>query len=289
MTGDWRFESGLKWRPLMPFGAELDIDLSAPLPEPAAARFVSLLWQSSLLLARHQSLTMQRQQQLMGLLGPILQRAGENGYISTETGQEVSLSELPFHADAAYTTAPFDSLSLHAVDVVDGSSSTRFASAQRAHDALSPALLEQLAAHRVEMISPGFETLSRRTCQIRDPKAMKRGELPSVQINPHNGGSCLWVSEMQAARLLGMEWEASGALLGAVFDRLYAPDNVYEHVWQQGDIVIWDNIALQHARGSLKGVGKRVLQRVIVGTEGVCPHIGPAVDTPAGEAPAVNM
>jgi taurine dioxygenase len=48
---------------------------------------------------------------------------------------------------------------------------------------------------------------------------------------------------------------------------------VYEHTWCNGDIVIWDNIALQHARGSLKSAGRRVLQRVIVGTEGVCPQV----------------
>jgi alpha-ketoglutarate-dependent taurine dioxygenase len=37
--------------------------------------------------------------------------------------------------------------------------------------------------------------------------------------------------------------------------------------------VIWDNIRLQHARGPLRGVGRRVLQRVIVGTEGVIPSL----------------
>ena len=33
-------------------------------------------------------------------------------------------------------------------------------------------------------------------------------------------------------------------------------------------------VALQHMRGSLKGCGNRVLQRVIVGAEGVAPHVG---------------
>jgi alpha-ketoglutarate-dependent taurine dioxygenase len=28
-------------------------------------------------------------------------------------------------------------------------------------------------------------------------------------------------------------------------------------------LVVWDNLTLQHARGSLMGVGRRVLQRVV--------------------------
>ena len=67
--------------------------------------------------------------------------------------------------------------------------------------------------------------------------------------------------------------EESRDLLRAVFDHLYRPESVYEHFWRNGDIVIWDNIALQHMRGSLKNCGRRILQRAIVGTEGVAPHI----------------
>ena len=70
-----------------------------------------------------------------------------------------------------------------------------------------------------------------------------------------------------------MEWEESRDLLHPVYDHLYAPERVLEHRWRNGDFIVWDNIALQHARGNLEGVGKRLLQRVIVGTEGVAPHI----------------
>ena len=39
---------------------------------------------------------------------------------------------------------------------------------------------------------------------------------------------------------------------------------MYEHRWYNGDLVIWDNIALQHARGDMSGCIPRVLQRVCV-------------------------
>lgn len=66
-----------------------------------------------------------------------------------------------------------------------------------------------------------------------------------------------------------MDWDESRELLHSVYEHLYQPNHVLEHRWRNGDIVIWDNIALQHARSSLRNCGKRVLQRVIVGREGV--------------------
>jgi taurine dioxygenase len=98
----------LSYRRLQPFGVELHADLSAPLSHEQARCFVELLWTHGLILARQQHLSMTRQRELCGLAGPILVRAGESGYMNTEGASAPSLSELRWHADAAYTEAPFD-------------------------------------------------------------------------------------------------------------------------------------------------------------------------------------
>lgn len=265
----------LSWRPLQPFGAEIFLDLSASLSAQIEAELIDLLCNRSLFLARGQALSMERQQAVCALFGPILLREGENGYMTNEAGGPAAF-ELSFHADAAYTSHPFDALSLHALDVVDGASSTRFIHAGHAYDSLPSELRDQLETLDQEMIAPHYMELAGRTCDRRDPQAQKRGVMPAININPHNGKRCVWVGEMQTARLLGLGWEESRELLHAVFDHLYAPENVLEHRWRNGDIVIWDNIALQHARGNVEGVGKRLLQRVIVGVEGVAPHVSAA-------------
>lgn len=262
----------LSWRKLEPFGVEIERDLSQPLDGAEAEQFRALFNEHGLLLARGQSLTMARQQELCALLGPILLREGENGYMTNEGGG-VSASELTWHSDAAYTTAPFDALSLHALDVLDGASSTRFIDTAAVLDRLPAGLREALEGRDQEMIAVHYSKLAGRTCDQRDPEALKRGIRPTIYVNPHNGRPGLWVSELQTTRVLDMAWEDSRDLLHEVYDHLYAPANVHEHRWCNGDLIIWDNIALQHARGNTENAGKRLLQRVIVGTEGVAPHI----------------
>lgn len=218
----------LSGRVLSPFGVELDGDLSHPLGAEDAAAFVALYREHGLVVARGQRLSRDAQTALLAHLGPILHREGETGMISTERGG-ASLSELRFHADGAYASRPLDALSLHAVDVVDGASSTRFVSAERAWAKLDPMLRDQLAAMEVEMISPAFEILGERACDRPDPPFMQRGIKPAAYRHAALGVHCLWVSEMHAARIVGLDWEASWALLDRLFSTLYAPGNLYEH------------------------------------------------------------
>jgi taurine dioxygenase len=40
----------------------------------------------------------------------------------------------------------------------------------------------------------------------------------------------------------------SAELLKELFATLYAAERRYEHIWRRGALVIWDNLAIQHAR-----------------------------------------
>ena len=262
----------LEHRLLVPFGVEIAHDLARPLSPGQEQQFRDLFAAHALILARGQNLSMARQRALCGLLGPVLLRQGEDGIMSNEAGGPAA-SALAWHADAAYTRHPFEALSLHGLDVAGGATSTRFVHAGDALDTLDPDLRARIEGREQEMIAPHYTRIAERTCERRDPEALSGGVMPAVRNHPGSGRALLWVGEMQTARLLGMDWEKSRALLRALFDHLYAAERVFEHRWHQGDFIVWDNIALQHARGNLEGTGRRVLQRVIVGREGVAPHV----------------
>jgi taurine dioxygenase len=265
---EWQCEDGLRWRALEPFGAEIENDLRKPLSEPAAKRFVDLFRRHHLIIARGQSLSRPQQQAVMSLLGPLMTtRQGESGFITTDLQHSSATAAYPFHSDGAYTENPFEVLSLHAVDVVDGASSTRFVDAEQGYRTLPASLREKLGSHNAEMIKSTYDSVELRAFETRDPEASRYDERPSIRNHPHTGEPYVAVNEMQTSRLLGMEWEDSRDLLAEVFGHLYEPAGVNEHIWRQGDLVIWDNIACQHARGSLESAGRRVLQRVMVGGE----------------------
>ncbi len=272
MSG-WNTDDGLTWRPLAPFGAEIDHDLDSIFARSAAERFVRLLRETGLILARRQNLTMERQRQVCSLFGPILVRGGESGYLSTQDASAASMSELRWHSDGAYTETPLDAIALHAVDVIDDASSTCFISAAATLASLPSELRRRIEGQQIEMIAPSYDSIGLRTCDRRDPFAQKRGIRSAIYRNPHNGRDCIWVNEMQTAKVLGMEWEEGRDLLHSIYDHLYRPAHIYEHHWRRGDFLFWDNIALQHMRGSLQECGPRVLQRVIVDTDGVAPHL----------------
>ena len=264
-------EQALPFRVLSPLGVEVLRDLSQPFSPAEADHFRDLVRRHSLILARGQSLTMERQRELCALLGPILDRKGENGYMSNEGGGSAATA-LTWHADAAYTPDPFDALSLHALDVVDDASWTRFVSAEDAFDSLPGELRSALESRDQSMIVGDYAKLAERTCDQRDPVIHIQNTLPATHVNPNTGRRCIWTSAMQTQKLLGMEWEDSRDLLHRVYDHLYAPERVFEHRWRNGDFIVWDNMALQHSRGNLDHVGNRLLQRAIVGKAGVAPH-----------------
>jgi len=63
--------------------------------------------------------------------------------------------------------------------------------------------------------------------------------------------------------LMGLPKEENEALLEELFAHLYAPENILEHQWRTGDLVIWDNMAAQHARGTVSLDGPpRTLRKV---------------------------
>ena len=66
--------------------------------------------------------------------------------------------------------------------------------------------------------------------------------------HPTTGQELLSVNQMQTDRVIGLDATESEETLEALWALLYAPQNTYSHHWRVGDLVLWDNIAVQHGR-----------------------------------------
>lgn len=259
----------------LPVGLEMEADLGQPLSAAEGLHLRELLHRHGLLLFRRQTLSQEQQIQLMAHIGGVLRTPDGIGYISTSpTKGSLGTGELAFHSDLSFTSHPFKAISLHAIDVVDGGSSTRFADGARAHARLSRDQQLRLLERRALSVMP----VDMATDRVNEPIApgMPQRWQPLVLPHPVTQAPILYVNQQHTSRIDGLEPEASAEMLRALFAELYAPDNVYEHRWHNGDLLIWDNLLLQHARGDLQNSGMRTLQRVVVAERSffdLCPQI----------------
>ncbi len=201
-----------------------------------------------------------------GLFGPVIndQPGVDHTYVSNTRPEGIIRDgALLFHSDLAFTPSPVLAISLAAVEVdPDGGTITRYANAQRALGLLSPELRSRIEGARARHLFDLTNQVGDRRLSDDDlDPAEPRHEHPMVFPNPHNGHGVLYVSEMQTCRVIGMNSTTGDALLGELFEVLYQPGNVHEHHWRPGDVVVWDNIALQHARPD-HGPAPRTLRRV---------------------------
>lgn len=163
---------------------------------------------------------------------------------------------LPFHSDLTYTDHPIRGICLHAIALPDGPTSTTFVSGVSAWRNLPQDLRDEVEGttlrHKLGVFPSGNDW------------PVFIAEHPTVLPHPRTGRPVLFVTEYHADRILELDEEHGRAVLDRLFARLYAADARYEHLWQIDDLVMIDNIALQHARTrhADPAAGARALQRV---------------------------
>jgi alpha-ketoglutarate-dependent taurine dioxygenase len=74
----------------------------------------------------------------------------------------------------------------------------------------------------------------------------------------------LFANEYYTSHILELFEEAGERVIQDAFAASYRPDSIYAHQWRPGDLVVWDNIALQHARSAVAPSSRRRLRRILV-------------------------
>lgn len=248
------------------FGCEVEFDLSTEL-DGRQRRALKLLYdQYQLLLFRNQKLSMSRQAAIVDLFGPVLRAEEGMGYISNVRADgALGEDDLGYHSDLAYAEHPYQALSLHAIDVVDDATGTYFISSIEAYCRLPDVLKKRLRGLSAMHVSAGRNMSGRPRFQPGDPEFTR----PVLLQHPARGQTILYVTMSQTLKIVALEPEDSETLLNELFSYLYTPECIIEHRWRLGDLVIWDNLAIQHARSGIRDKGNRTLQRVVSGERGL--------------------
>jgi alpha-ketoglutarate-dependent taurine dioxygenase len=152
-----------------------------------------------------------------------------------------------WHIDGCTDDIPIMATLLSAHAVAESGGETEFASTYGAYDALphdEKARLEQIrivhtieASQRLHNPAPSDEEVAR--WRMRPPK-----EHPLVW--KHANGRKSLVIGATASHVAGQDEEEGKALLQELLEHATAPERVYRHTWEVGDLVIWDNRGVLH-------------------------------------------
>ena len=152
-----------------------------------------------------------------------------------------------WHSDYAYTPNPAAASLLYCVERPPVGGDTMFCNMVHAYETLSDKMREIVdGLHSVYDINlvAGFaqrdHAKTDETRRLNPPIAHS-----AVRVHPESGRRALYVSE-RVSHFHGMTPEESQPLIKFLCAHATAPENVYRHVWREGDLICWDNRTTMH-------------------------------------------
>jgi len=258
------------------FGVEIEgLDLRQTLDDDSVTVLREQFDTHGLILVRSPGLEADDQAYLTGLVVDRTRRERQDVIATTHTyanyvtnqDQEgyAPFGELLFHCDMMWGEKPMEVISLYGMAIERPAVPTRFINMARALEMLPEDLRERIS-HLQAVHESGQQRRGDHKEQLVEVQhdSVRSTTKPVILTHPRTGVPLLYVSQQMTARIDGMDPETSEALLEELFAHLYREECVVEHDWREGDLVVWDNLAVQHARGNVEFEGPvRTLRKVI--------------------------
>jgi alpha-ketoglutarate-dependent taurine dioxygenase len=261
--------------PLRPdFGARITgMDPVVPLSPEVISRLRSLLDQYGVLVFPELNADARFQTYLSELLGtkdhvaPDSLQLYEDFKVSNfDEKSAAPFGRLLFHHEIMWVEDACKIASLYGKQVEQPSVPTLFVSAEDAWNTLPAELRAQVEGKTAVHCQDATRQRRQNTGDVLQIafETEKSVTIPVGYQHPRNGKTVLYVCPLATHHIEGMEYEEGETLLEKLFDHLYADAKVYAHEWQQGDLVIWDNVTMQHARPNVTFKGApRILRKTM--------------------------
>jgi taurine dioxygenase len=169
-----------------------------------------------------------------------------------------------WHSDLSFTLAPALGSLLRAVEVPPVGGDTLFANMTLAYDVLSQRMKQMLdglhGIHHAERKGADqaaqWEAENRR---LNPPVAQ-----PIVRVHPETGRKALYIGE-KVKLIEGMTAAESQPIIDFLNQHVSRPQFTYRHMWQNDDLLVWDNRCMSHvALGDYDQSLRRHLERTTV-------------------------
>ena len=182
-----------------------------------------------------------------------------------ENGQPIGAlpdGEMMFHTDTAYDTKIHKATTLYAIEIPSDGGETIFSNQYAVYKAL-PEKLKQELKIRQAYTAYEFGTTVKNKAEYNDPE-MRSANHPVFRTHEETGKKSVFVNELMTEKIIGLSDGKSSAYLDQIFAMQRETRFCYEHRWQVGDLVIWDNRCSLHARRDFPRNQRRLLRRITV-------------------------
>ena len=267
-------------------GAEIGgVDLSQPVDAETAAEIKRLWLENVILLFRGQKLDQESLIRVTGIFGRLgaISRPKEfrpSGYknlldgimlISNirENGEPIGAlpdGEMMYHHDMIHKPTPHSGTLLYSVEVPSTGGNTLFANCETAYETLPADLKAKLEGRQARHLYR-YGTVQRGDVNKQAVAAYAEATHPIFRTHDETGRKAVYANRLMTEEVVGLPKEESDAALEALFNHSENPAWVYEHVWQPGDLIIWDNRNSMHARTDFSAGERRLLLRTTVDSD----------------------
>ena len=183
--------------------------------------------------------------------------------------------EVVWHSDNSYIDVPPAGSLLYAIEVpIGGGGNTSFNNQYLAYETLPAWLKEAIEGRRqVHDSSRNSAGVPRPGVMVPEtPEDIRGPAHPLVRVHPHTGRRALYLGRRRkwpSNYVVGLSNDESEAMLDALWAHATGPEFEWEHVWRDGDAVLWDNRCAMHYRTPIDPARRRVMHRIQIAGETV--------------------
>jgi len=174
--------------------------------------------------------------------------------------------EADWHTDMSYLETPPIASVLYAREIPEVGANTSFADMYAALDSMPADLRQRLSDIYVQHDSAytSVGTLRDGATKVGDASKAVGAIHPAVLTHPETNRQALYMGRRLNASIQHMPMAQSENLLDEIWSFCTQRQFVYEHVWQVGDLVIWDNRCTIHRRDAFDSEQRRIMWRTQV-------------------------